>query len=454
MISRIKVVAFHYILILLALLAGGGPLRADDSPDTWKQQMELKIDALTRELEKAKLTAPAAAVDTGAANPISLSPYSFGPSAGKVYGVDRGFSIGGYGELIYQSFAHQTAGSLHGDDSEPRNAELDLARMVLYTGYRFTDKIVFDSELEVEHANSSKSGEVEAEFAFLDFALCKPLGFRVGELLLPVGLTNEYHEPTVFHGVLRPDVEEFLIPTTWHENGAGYYGQWGPWAYRGYVVAGLRAAADAGMSQTGFQPDIGLQEGRQEGSRSRAHDLAYAQRLDFVGVPGWIFGGSVYTGNAGQGDSTPSGQRINAPVTLWEVHTQGEARGFEMRALYTQTTIGGVGEINQANGLSGNQSVGQYLWGGYVEAAYNILNVLAPESRQYVSPFIRYERYNTQGTIPGGYTSDPANDRMVYTLGLSYKPIPRIVLKADYQIRDSHAGNGVNQTNLGMGYEF
>src|SRR6185437_5429266 len=50
----------------------------------------------------------------------------------------------------------------------------------------------------------------------------------------------------------------------------------------------------------------------------------------------------------------------------------------EMRALYTQTTIGGVGEINQANGFTGNQSVGQYLWGGYVEAAYNILDLLAP----------------------------------------------------------------------------
>jgi hypothetical protein len=113
-----------------------------------------------------------------------------------------------------------------------------------------------------------------------------------------------------------------------------------------------------------------------------------------------------------------------------------------------------VGEINQANGLTGNESVGQYMWGGYVELAYNILTLIAPTSEQYVSPFVRYERYNTQGTVPGGYTSDPANDRTVYTMGLSYKPIPRVVLKGDYQIRDSHAGTGVNQFNLGMGYEF
>ncbi len=299
-----------------------------------------------------------------------------------------------------------------GDENEPRNAELDLERWVMYLGYRFTDKIVFNSELEIEHANTSKTGEAEAEFAYLDFALSKPFGLRVGEVLIPVGLTNEYHEPVVFHGVLRPDVETYLIPTTWHENGAGYYGQAGPFAYRGYAVAGMRAATDDSRGQDGFQPDIGLQEGSQEGSRSKAHDVAYVQRLDFTNLPGMDLRRiRLLRDNAGQGDTTPDGVRIDAPLTMWEVHTRGEYKGFEMRALYTQTTIGGVGEINEANGFTGNQSVGQYLWGGYVEAAYNILNLIAPASAQYVSPFVRYERYNTQGTVPGGYASDPANDR-------------------------------------------
>lgn len=447
------------VLYLMLIFGVNGIARAASSTDTWKQDMEQKVDALTQELENMKLSpgapAPSVAISTGAAAaPVAVAPYSFGPAGGKVYGIDKGLSIGGYGELIYQNFEHRTATSLNGDENEPRGAEADLARWVMFMGYKFNDKILFDSELEVEDANSSKSGEVEAEFAFLDFAVSKPVGFRVGELLIPVGLTNEYHEPPVFHGVLRPDVEEYLIPTTWHENGAGYYGEVGPFAYRGDVVAGLRAAADPGMNQIGFQPDIGLQEGQQEGSRSRAQDLAFVQRIDYIGIPGWIFGGSVYTGNAGQGDSDPEGQRINAPLTLWEVHSHGEYRGFEMRALYTQTTIGGAGEINQANGLTGDNSVGQYMWGGYVELAYNILEILAPASPQYVSPFVRYERYNTQGTVPGGYTSNPLNDREVYTMGLSYKPIPRVVLKADYQIRDNHAGAGVNQFNLGMGYEF
>lgn len=440
---------------LAAVLVCGGMVRADDDA-AWKKDMENKVNALTQELEQAKL-APAANAEMSSGSgsaPIAVAPYSFGPAAGKVYGVDKGLSIGGYGELIYQSFTHPHADGMAGDETEPRNAELNLARWVMYLGYRFNDKIVFNSELEVEAANSSKSGEAEAEFAYLDFALSKPVGFRVGELLVPVGLTNEYHEPVVFHSVLRPDIETYLIPTTWHENGAGYYGQAGPFAYRGYVLAGLRAAMDDERGQDGFQPDIGLLEGRQEGSRSKAHNLAVVQRLDYTALPGWLFGGSVYIDNAGQGDTTPDGTRIDAPLTMWETHIRGEHKGWELRALYTQTTIGGVGEINEANGFTGNQSVGQYLWGGYVEVAYNILDLFAPASKQAVTPFFRYERYNTQGTVPGGYESNPANDRRVYTMGLSYKPIPRVVLKANWSIRNSHGGGGVNEFDLGTGYEF
>lgn len=445
----------RWILALTLAAAAGTAAHAADEPDAaWKKDMENKIEALTQEVENAKLAGAAAATPAQTAAPIEVSPYSFGPAAAKVYGVDHGISFGGYGELIYQNFEHAAAGSLNGDEKRPRNAELDLARWVLYTGYRFSDDIVFNSELEVEHANSSKSGEVSAEFAYLDFALSKPFGLRVGELLIPVGLTNEYHEPVVFHGALRPDVEEFLIPTTWHENGAGYYGQYGPFAYRGYAVASLRAASDSGMNQTGFQPDIGLQEGQQEGSRSRAHDLALTQRVDYTGLPGWIFGGSMYYGDTGQGDATPSGRTFAAPVTLWEAHVRGEYKGFETRALYVQETIGNVNEIDQANSLTGNQSVGEYMWGGYVEVAYNVMNVLAPKSSQYVSPFFRYERYDTQAKVPGGYQRNLANDRTVYTMGVSYKPIPRVVLKSDYQVRTNHAGTGVNQFNMAAGFEF
>ena len=42
-------------------------------------------------------------------------------------------------------------------------------------------------------------------------------------------------------------VERVIIPTTWRENGAGAFGDLGPFSYRTYIVAGLTSS---GFSST------------------------------------------------------------------------------------------------------------------------------------------------------------------------------------------------------------
>ena len=50
---------------------------------------------------------------------------------------------------------------------------------------------------------------------------------------------------------------------------------------------------------------------------------------------------------------------------------------------------------------------------------------------------------------------DPAVDVSVVTAGLTYKPLPTVVLKADWQRRDP-AGDAPasDQVNLGAGFAF
>ena len=55
-------------------------------------------------------------------------------------------------------------------------------RAVLYAGYKFNESIVFNSEIEFEHATteetaSSEPGAVSVEFATLDYLLAR-LGER------------------------------------------------------------------------------------------------------------------------------------------------------------------------------------------------------------------------------------------------------------------------------------
>jgi hypothetical protein len=320
-------------------------------------------------------------------------------------------------------------------------------------GYKFNDWLLFNSELEFEHASSGEGaetrGEVELEQSYLEARPWKELGARVGHVIVPLGLVNEVHEPTAFHGVNRPSVETTIIPSTWHENGAGLFGELGPVSYRTYALASLTAVASTDPDADGFTAGSGIREGRTEGSNSPMADVAWASRVDVTPVPGVTAGAALYLDRADHG-SAPS----SFPVSLWETHLQADWRGASVRGLYAEGTIGNAADLNAAQGFAGAQSVGRRLFGGYAEAAFDVLTLARDPKGQSLSPFFRYERYDTQWRVPAGYAKDPANSRVEYTLGLTYKPISKVVLKLDQQWKLNQARTGVNQWNLGAGYIF
>jgi hypothetical protein len=118
--------------------------------------------------------------------------------------------IGGYGQIDFNQ-------PIDGD--RYRNGNLDVHRFVLLFAYRFTDRLKLVSEIEIEHVK-----EVFVEQAFINYRLTDYMNLRGGLLLVPNGIVNEYHEPPAFNGVERPNVDKYLVPTTWREIGAGISG--------------------------------------------------------------------------------------------------------------------------------------------------------------------------------------------------------------------------------------
>jgi hypothetical protein len=57
-----------------------------------------------------------------------------------------------------------------------------------------------------------------------------------------------------------------------------------------------------------------------------------------------------------------------------------------------------------------------------VQVAYDVASLLSL-GRWSLSPFGRYEVLNTQAEVPDGFSSDPANDQQILTLGIGAKPI-------------------------------
>ena len=406
------------------------PARATGAPPAAASgEQDRKIDVLAHEVEnlKSRLVLPE--------GKTLKSYYGFGPAASKVYGSDRGLSIGGYGEFNFQKFVN---------DQRGRRDQFDLERFVLYTGYKFTDRIILNSELEFEHAvvAGDKEGEAEVEFLNLDFLAWEALNFRAGLLLVPMGFINEIHEPPFFHGVFRPEVEQRIIPTTWREGGVGIFGTLAPGLdYRAYVLNGLTAKR--------FESED-IREGRQEGSFALADDLAGTVRLDYSPFLGSLVGGSFWAGDSGQ-DDVFAGRKPSVFTLIWETHAQLRYRGLEMRALGAFIDIHDADLVSEELG----ETIGNHQFGFYVEAAYDVVPLLFPESTQYLAPFFRYENFDTQDAVPRGFVRVPGNAVQLYTVGASYKPHPQVVLKMEYRDFDSGAKQPTpDEVNVGAGFVF
>ncbi len=399
-------------------------------------EIERQIQVLAEEIEQLKLG------ETAAAPATDKPGRGVGPAAAKVYGAKPGVSIGGYGEALYQNFAgkDQSGRPSHAED------QVSLLRAVVFLGYKFDEHFVLNTETEFENAvvASDKEGEAEIEFAYVDDMRSRAINVRAGLILIPMGLVNQLHEPTSFLGAQRPDVEQRIIPSTWRELGLGLYGEAGPVTYYAYLVNGLNAA--------GYSAE-GIREGSQEGSEARARNWAFTGRLDYTATAGLTVGAAVFSGKAGQGQVTPSGRAVGAETTVWDAHADWRWRGLWLRGLYAASTLADAAQVNELNGLSGDQSVGSRQRGWYLQAAFDVLS-LAVGSRGALLPYARYERLDTQASVPAGFERDPQNDDRVSTLGLAYKPIDRLIVKVDWQQKRNAARTGVDQWNVALGYIF
>jgi hypothetical protein len=359
--------------------------------------------------------------------------------------VPGGLSVGGYGEANFRSFV---------DDANGKPNQADLLRLITYVGYKFNDHILFNSEIELEHgtteeaggASGDQGGEVAVEFAYLDFLIQREFNVRAGSVLIPMGFINEIHEPPYFYGVVRPEVERVIIPSTWNEMGFGFFGQAeaaGKIDYRTYLVNGLRASR--------FE-DSGIREGRQYSSRALTEDVAWTGRIDYSPdvAPGLLVGGSMWVGNSGQNEDF-LGSTPNVLTIIGEAHAQYRYRQLALRALGSWTSIGDADALSAAAG----ETVADRINGWYLEAGYDVLPHLVTGTRQSLSPYVRFEQLDTQAGVPAGYVRNASMEKQIYTIGVAYKPIDKVVIKADYRnLQTDGPIPTADEVALGLGFVY
>ncbi len=403
-----------------------------DTPQSDVDYLRLRFDLLAAEVERLRSGEP----ETTELSEQQRRALGVAPSAAATYRrKTEGVSFAGYGEMLLEKSADRVQSGAKGGSE----TSLDFLRAVVYAGYRFNDKFLFNSEIEFEHGGE----KVGIEFAYLDYLVRKNVTIRGGMMLLPLGLVNEFHEPTAFIGARRPETEWRILPSPWHGNGAVVLANFGLMNVRAYVVNGLKAEGFAAS---------GLREGRQGGAEANAKNLAATGRVDLTPIPG-VFGGiGLYRGGASQGAITSGNRTVDVTTTIVELHGQAQIRGFDVRGLFANASIDDAAALNRALERLSDEPVAERMRGGYVQVGYNLLSQTSASIS--LTPFVRFEHVDTQNRVPAGFTRDLSLDGNFKTLGVELKPIANVVIKADYQWTTNQAGTGRNQFNVNLGYAF
>lgn len=361
--------------------------------------------------------------------------------------------ISGYGNFRYSN------------NITEETAKINLDRLVIFVGHKFTKKISFFSELELEDAKI-EGGEVGGEFsveqAFIKFDINRNNYVTAGLFIPRIGVINENHLPTTYNGNDRPFVETYVIPSTWRELGVSYYGT-------SQKINGLNysLAVVNGLNSGGFESGSGIRGGRYEGSNASASCLALTGALLYyknhfrAQVSGYVGGSAGMPKQEADSLQLTSGL-FGTPVELVEGNFQYKNKGFSIKALGVFIAIPNADEINRAYANNTPKNIG----GFYGELGYNFLH----KTEKSLVAFTRYENINMNLKIPENGIVNDAINRQFIVAGLSFQPHTGVMIKVDYayqmtgEINPQLIINPYPQSqpffknqhfvNIGLGYSF
>ncbi|MDT8416575.1 MAG: porin [Lutibacter sp.] len=342
--------------------------------------------------------------------------------------ISEGVSIGGYAQIDY---------------NEPDGAapgKLDVHRLVMFLGYKFNEKVSFMSEIEYEHVS-----EVYIEQAYLKYKANENFNVLAGLMLVPMGIINEFHEPTTFYGVERPNVDNYIVPTTWREIGVGFSGKIdnASLKYQAYLFNGFKSyAAGAGI----LRGTDGLRKGRQKGAESVINSPNLSAKLDYYGITGLRLGLAGYFGKTQTDNSSIEASTVG--ISMIGLDARYKFNNLELRGQYIHTNLTDTEDYNLLTG----KDLGSKMYGLYGEVAYSF----DLKGVEKLTPFLRYEKHNTHAETAGILVANDAFDRDEIIFGLNYKVANGAAFKIDYQLMNNAvAGSDTAKVfNAGVAVSF
>lgn len=374
--------------------------------------------------------------------------------------------VGGYGEIIanWKDYGLNRFNGSPSGNTKKNHSEISIPRFVLALDYKFNSKWILGAEVEIEAGGTGqtfemesgagsengeyeteveKGGEVALEQFHITRLIAPEFNIRAGHMIVPVGLTNAHHEPINFFGSSRPEGETSIIPCTWHETGIEVFGEFG----KGLVSFDYEAMIVTGLNPNGFDMYNWVKGGKQGAFETdNFTSPAYVARINWTGVKGLRLGGSVYyCPNAGKNSDKLNWydniDDIN--VFIYSFDAKYQNRFVTAQANYLNGSVSASKELSEIN--SRYSKLSPYSLQGpiakrattySIEAGINLKSVFSGvKNFPTVYPFAHYEYYNPQFKGVGTQVMDKRCEVSMWTVGLNWKPLPNLVVKADYTTR-------------------
>ena len=390
-------------------------------------------------------------------------------------------SVGGYGEVaMSRNFYsdHVSRYSLADEHkNDPSHGRFDIPHAVIYLGYDFGKGWTMGTEIEFEHGGVGmayekedeeggeweqeveKGGEVELEQFWIQKSFGHWANIKAGHIVVPVGLNNAYHEPLNFFTVYRPEGENTILPSTWHQTGISFWGKTKGWRYELQFLAGLNSD---NFTNTGW-----INKGPGTPTEGEiATKYGTALRIDNYCIKGLRIGLSGYYGHA-IGNSYPNNKdgaesKYKGVVAIGAIDFTYNNYNWIVRGQADYGYLSDAKQLkyftNRLNGLSPfhhSAFVSKNAFAYGIEAGYNIFSQIEKlrQDNQKLYLFGRYEHYNPYASKTKNTSYDYTNVQRM-AVGINYYPVKQIVVKAEYSHRLLKSQyNNEPAINIGVAYE-
>jgi hypothetical protein len=390
-------------------------------------------------------------------------------------------TVGGYGEVAYSRNFFSDHVSRYSQPEEHRNdpshGRFDIPHAVIYLGYDFGKGWSFGTEIEFEHGGAGiayekedeeggeweqeteHGGEVALEQFWLQKSFARWANIRAGHIIVPVGLNNAHHEPLNFFTVYRPEGENTILPSTWHQTGLSFWGRYKDFRYEAQLIAGLNADNFTNIGWINRGPASPLEF-------DVANKYGTALRIDNYSVPGLRIGLSGYyghsIGNTYPNDANGAGATYKGQVAIGALDFTYNAHNWIVRGQADYGYLGDAAQLKYMyNRLSSKSPykhsafVSSHAYAVGIEAGYDIFSQIHSlrQRSQRMFLFGRFETYNPYASNTNGVSYDyTAVKRMA--VGFNYHPIRQIVIKGEYSKRFLKSiYNDEPSVNIGIAYE-